>query len=393
MSFLRTFGAVALTGAVAAASLHPALAQGLFRPPGAIPGGEPQYSPAQAQDAASLLIRIDRLENQIRAQNGQIEQMQFQMRQLQDQLRKFQQDVDFRFQENSGKPAPRQPAAPQRRTDLDPPATGATPQAPTQLAGPVPTGQATGRPGRRNDAFNPEADPMAPGAPRPLGSPASSATALPPPSLPTGPISAGGRNQIIEEDADDFGRDGPLDLNPMNRQPSRVAEAPVDAAPASLPRVLPPLPQNPSPAVGQTLGAPQQQMASLPPQGGSRADFDAAMTALRGGQFEDAQNGLQDFLKKYPKDKLAFEAVFQLGESFAKRSRHREAAEQYLKVSTDFPKTTRAPESLVKLGMSLEKLGMKEQACASFNEVPRKYPNAPSSLRTTADREAKRNQC
>ena len=89
------------------------------------------------------------------------------MRQLQEQLRKFQQDVDFRFQENSGKPAPRQPPAPQRRTELDPPASTATPQPPTQLAGPIPTAQTTGRPGRRNDAFDPESDPMAPGAPRP----------------------------------------------------------------------------------------------------------------------------------------------------------------------------------------------------------------------------------
>ena len=117
------------------------------------------------------------------------------------------------------------------------------------------------------------------------------------------------------------------------------------------------------------------------------------MAAYRGGQFEAAGNGFQDFARKYPKDRRVSEAVFYLGESFVRRGRHREAAEQYLRVSTDFSKASRAPEAMVKLAMSLDKLGLKEQACATYNEVPRKYPNLSASLRTTAEREQKRNQC
>ena len=57
-------------------------------PPRDIPGGSTLVVPAQAQDAASLMVRIDRLESQLRAQNGDIEQMQFQIKRLEDQLRK-----------------------------------------------------------------------------------------------------------------------------------------------------------------------------------------------------------------------------------------------------------------------------------------------------------------
>ena len=387
MSFQRFLGACALSGAIIAISIHGVSAQGFLRPPGSVPGGEAGVVQVQAQDSATLLIRIDRLENQVRGLNGQIEQMQFQMRKLDEQLRKFQQDVDFRFQENSGKPAPRpQPqTTPQRRGDLNdaPPPGGST------LAS-NPSVQPIGRAARRGDAFDPDADPAAPGAPRQLGSIRSGATALPPPS--TG-------NTVIDEDDSELDGDAPLDLNPRGQRPAPLGPRPalnrsqtaaVDPTlPPSLPRVLPPLPQS-----QQALPPTGSVVAALPPAGsGPKADYDAALITFKAGQYEDSQNGLQDFVKKYPKDRLVSEAVFYLGESYAKRGRHREAAEQYLKVSTDYSKSGRAPEAMVKLGLSLEKLGLKEQACATFGEVGRKFPNASASLRTTADREFKRGQC
>ena len=48
---------------------------------------------------------------------------------------------------------------------------------------------------------------------------------------------------------------------------------------------------------------------------------------------------------------------------------------------------------LLRLGQALSALGAKEQACATFSEIPRKYPNAPAMVKTGADREAKRSQC
>jgi tol-pal system protein YbgF len=117
------------------------------------------------------------------------------------------------------------------------------------------------------------------------------------------------------------------------------------------------------------------------------------MTALKGGQFESAEEAFKTFLRKHPKDRLVADATFYLGESYYKRQRSREAAENYLKVSTDYEKSSRAPEALLKLGLSLEKLGAREQACAAYGEVGRKYPTASASLRASAERESKRSQC
>ncbi|TQI73483.1 tol-pal system protein YbgF [Bosea sp. AK1] len=104
--------------------------------------------PASAQDAADLLVRTTRLENQLRQMSGQIEQLQFENRRLSEQLRKFQEDVDFRLNEKGGGGRPNSAA---------PGPTGAPP------AGAAPQRH------RRSDAFDPATQQGAAGAPQQLG--------------------------------------------------------------------------------------------------------------------------------------------------------------------------------------------------------------------------------
>ena len=104
--------------------------------------------PASAQDAADLLVRTTRLENQLRQMSGQIEQLQFENRRLSEQLRKFQEDVDFRLNEKGGGGRPNTAA---------PGPSGAPP------AGGAPQRH------RRSDAFDPTTQQGAAGAPQQLG--------------------------------------------------------------------------------------------------------------------------------------------------------------------------------------------------------------------------------
>ena len=123
-------------------------------------------APAAAQDAADFVVRLNRLENQVRQMSGQIEQLQFENRQLKDQLRKFQEDMEFRFQESAAGAAGLPACA-------SPPAA-----APPPIASQTPAMQPPRAP-RRGDAFDPGAAPHAPGAPMPLGTTRPSAP-LPP---------------------------------------------------------------------------------------------------------------------------------------------------------------------------------------------------------------------
>lgn len=280
--------------------------------------------PASAQDAADLVVRTSRMENQIRQLSGQIEQLQFENRRLSEQLRKFQEDVEFRLNEKGGGRAPAA-AAP----------GGAAPAA------------GTTRPQRRSDAFDPTMQQGAAGAPRPLNG------------------SIGG---IIEDGFADSGAgQGPLDLQGVGRG-------------------------------GQAAGIPQPapRGASVAAASGpatAKEAYDLAYAAILRKEYEQAEMGFRQFLQSYPRDRLATDATYWLGESYLQRKRYREAAEQFLKVSSDAPKSSKAPDSLLRLGIALNGLGARDQACATYAKVGIDYPSAPSSVRQGVERERRRSGC
>ncbi len=356
--------------------------------------GSPDAGASGGADDASLLVRVERLEDQVRQMNGQIEQMQFDARKLQDQLRKFQEDVDFRFQEGRGRarrqdsgalnPAPAdQTGSLQRPEGAEADAASANSNdagAPLQLGAPSspqpssgelaqPSSDELAQPssgelaqpssGRRHDAFDPNANPNAPGAPRQLGTTAPSAP-LPPDS----------------EGASASDSDAPLNL------PS-AGYAPPPATPA-------PTVQPASTGPSATPGATAMASAEVDP---SKEEFDTALGYFKQKDYDAAEKGFSAFLEKNPKTRYTSDALFYLGETYYERGRSREAAEQYLKISTDYASSPRAPEAMLRLGESLQALGAKEQACATFGEVGRKYPNAAAAVKAGAEREAKRAQC
>ncbi len=205
---------------------------------------------------------------------------------------------------------------------------------------------------RRSDAFDPNADPNAPGAPRPLG------TAPPSAPLASAP--------------------------PASGAPVRSASA---AAGAPLELGAGPQPTAPT-ATGPTIV--NSGVAILD---GPRDQYNAALQAFQSGQFQQAEDGFKAFIIANPGHRLTPDADFYIGETYFQRSRPREAAEQYLKVTTDFAKSNRAPESMVRLGQTLAALGNKDQACATFIEFGKRYPTATASVKRLADREMAKNHC
>ncbi len=209
---------------------------------------------------------------------------------------------------------------------------------------------------RRGDAFDPAANPNAPGAPRPLG--ASTAATEPPPPMSEAP----GSRQI----------GAPLDLSTPGPAP------PAGALP-------PPPPVNPS-----ATGAMQ---ATLPPTSSPRDAYDLAYGYVLHKDYGLAADSFHTFLRQYPSDRLAPEAQYWLGESLFQQQQYRDAAEAFLAVSTKYDTSARAPEALLRLGQSLAALGEKEAACASLGEVLRKYPRASATIKQAVGREQKRGHC
>ena len=344
---------------------------------------------ARAQDAAELLVRVNRLEGQVRQLSGQIEQLQFQNQRLQDQFKKYQEDVEFRFQEMKG--------------GARPTAGGATPTAqpaqPPRPAGGAPV-QGTA-PQKRSDVFDPSTQPNAPGAPRTLG------------SLP-GDVTAGipaARGVPMDGIfADDDGEAGPLDLSTRARPGTAAAAGGVGLSPPGLPPsampsgalpgptvLAPSVPSLPSPAAPRT-GAPAVQgtapvPVAAPGTGAAKEDYDMAYGLLQQKQYEQAEMAFRQYLQSWPRDRLVPNATYWLAETYYRRQRYPDAVEQYLKVYKNHGQSRVAPDSLYKLALALRGMGQPEQSCATLAEVVRKYPDASNDLRAGVEREQKRGNC
>jgi len=323
-------------------------------PPAVIPGISPDNGD-DPNDPGAMVVRISRLEAALRQANGRIEELENQQRQLQDQLRRFQQDVEYRLGGAAAPVAGASPSAAAPPVAAAAPVVAAPPAATADLApGPKP---------RRSDAFDPNADPNAPGAPKPLGSTSSS-----PPLAAGAPLDLGGVKPAPTTPA------GPLSSPSGPAAPSKVPVV-ADVAPSSTPG-------------GPTVAGAGVDFTDAP-----RQQFNAAVDAYRAGQYAQAEEQFKAFIAANGSHRLAADAIFYLGETYFQRSRPREAAEQYLKLSTDYGKSTRAPEGMLRLGQSLAMLGSNEQACATLAEVGKRYPTAAPPIKKAAEREMQKDRC
>lgn len=335
--------------------------------------------------ASDLVMRIDRLEAQIRQLTGALEQMQYRNQQLEQQLRRMQEDTEFRLQELGGKDGSRLPASQQARPGAPPAPMQPPPSVPpgrrSDISEPPPAPVASAR---RSDVFDPALNPNAPGVPRPLG------------AIPAGP------GPIMAEPEER--RDIPGEA-PIGAPGGRAAGAPLDlstlaGAVANDPSLSPPG-LTPPPAGGMLPPPPPrnpnatgaQTAAVQPPSQSPRDHYDLAYGYVLRKDYALAEEGFREFLRRYPSDRLVPEASYWLGESNFQRQRYRDAANVFLDVTTKYETSSRAPDALLRLGQSLAAMGEKEMACASLAEVVRKYPRASLSVKQGVEREQKRVRC
>ncbi len=120
--------------------------------------------------------------------------------------------------------------------------------------------------------------------------------------------------------------------------------------------------------------------------------YERSNESLLRRQFGEAETGFRGFLDKYPEHNLAGSAQYWLGETYYAQGDYRQAAQNFLSGYKAYPKSRRAPDSLLKLGMSLNKLGQTQQACASFGALSGQFPNAVDAKKR-AQTEFKRAGC
>lgn len=287
---------------------------------------------AQAMDP-----RVGPLEEQIRTLNGRIEEMSYQLLQMQEQIRKAQEDNEYRFQDlESGKGG-----AKGKSGALDKPVDGGSAGQQT-ATNEVPADDTAGTDSQSASNGGTGAQPQELGSIR------------------------------FDENGNPIGAANNPDLNNQSAAIGNDNELPGVDGGSNLP------------------GASESSTASL-----DNPDdlYNVAYGHVLTGDYQMAEREFRDYLDIFPKGEKAADANFWMGEAQYSQGNYNDAAKTFLNAHQTFSKSKKAPEMLLKLGMSLAALDNRETACATLREVGKRYPNASKAVKGKVASEQSRLSC
>ena len=121
--------------------------------------------------------------------------------------------------------------------------------------------------------------------------------------------------------------------------------------------------------------------------------YEFASSFLKVGDYNTAERAFLEFVKLNPEHDLAGNAQYWYAETFRIRQLYTDAAEAYLEGYQKYPKSSKAPINLLKLGVSLVQIGEKDQGCLMISGVKEQYPKANQSVLQKAKYEEKKFGC
>lgn len=189
------------------------------------------------------------------------------------------------------------------------------------------------------------------------------------------------------------GAAGASSSNP-NQAPSRegvLGALPVDAQ------------GRPLPGAAATGAAPAARPAAAPaapaaarsrlPAGTPKERYDFAYKLLVQSEYAEAEAAFKEFIAAHGQDALAGNAQYWVGETYYVRGQYEPAAAAFLQGYQGYPKNAKAPDSLLKLGMSLTALKKTAEACAAYGQLAKEFPNAPPHVKDAMGRERAKAGC
>ena len=141
--------------------------------------------------------------------------------------------------------------------------------------------------------------------------------------------------------------------------------------------------------VTETFQAEEKILPDISPE----KQYEFATSILKVGDYNTAERAFREFVLTNPKHNLAGSAQYWYAETFRIRELYTDAASAYLEGYQKYPKSTKAPINLLKLGVSLVQIGEKDQGCLMITGVQKQYPKANQSILQRARYEEKKFEC
>jgi tol-pal system protein YbgF len=310
-------------------------------PPVPLSQQQPEGQPMVMVQGSDAEVRLQQLEDQMRQLNGRVEEMSYQLLQMQEQIRKTQEDNEFRFQQLEKKGG----------------GAGGAGGSPTVGGGTLKKSEAA----------------------------------------PADPAASGGQDDVANvigtQDGDgSAGSDMPASGgqqggNGLGKPPAQLGSMQFD--------------QNGKSVGGSVNGqanngagaAPAQDTTQTASLGSEGDNYKAAYGHVLSGDYAVAEQEFRQYIASYPSSTRASDANFWLGEALYSQGKYNDAARTFLNAQQKYSTSEKAPEMLLKLGMSLAALDNKDTACATMREVTKRYPKASKAVTTKVASEEKRLAC
>jgi tol-pal system protein YbgF len=166
-------------------------------------------------------------------------------------------------------------------------------------------------------------------------------------------------------------------LPPLQSDNSAAGNRPRNLAPG--PGILGTLPAGT--ALPEPGSAPAGSVSAAAPD---HQQYDAAVNLLARAQYDQAQTAFRAFADSHPKDPLSGEALYWVGNIDYVHKDYSGAAHTFAEGIKKYPNSSRAPDSMLKLGKSLLAMGQKRGGCTALAALKSKYPHAPSATLAAA---------
>ena len=137
----------------------------------------------------------------------------------------------------------------------------------------------------------------------------------------------------------------------------------------------------------------QAEEKILPQELSPKKQYEFATSFLKVGDYTTAERAFREFVLSNSEHELAGSAQYWYAETFRIRQLYTDAASAYLEGYQKYPKGTKAPINLLKLGVSMVQIGEKDQGCKMINGVELQYPKANQSVIQKAKYESKKFEC
>jgi tol-pal system protein YbgF len=157
----------------------------------------------------------------------------------------------------------------------------------------------------------------------------------------------------------------PPAAGPATTPPSAAVPQPTPPTPPTVPRAAPA-----APAPGT---APAADTSTV------RRAYETALGAYRAGDYQGAVSGFDAFLKRYPRDPLAPNAQYWIGDAWFNLRDFKAAAAAQQALVTGYPDSPKVPDALLNLSSSQLALGDDAAARKTLQDLVARFPQTDAA--------------